>query len=108
MHAFMGGATVARQDVLPYSRTVGHRACLYGINSVGLRRRGFSQESVARLRHAFRILLQRGLNTTQALARLDAEGDLGPEVRNVVDFIRSSKRGVVLKRASRRQAGEDE
>jgi UDP-N-acetylglucosamine acyltransferase len=108
LHAFMGGATVARQDVLPYSRTVGNRACIYGINAVGLRRRGLSAQSIAQLRHAYRLLLQSGLNTTQALARLEAEGDLGPEVRNVVDFIRSSKRGVILKRQSRRPASEDE
>jgi UDP-N-acetylglucosamine acyltransferase len=108
LHAFMGGATVARQDVLPYSRTVGNRACIYGVNVVGLRRRGFSAEAIARLRHAYRILIQSGLNTSQALAQLDAEGDLGPEVRNVVDFIRSSKRGVILRRQSRRHGSEDE
>ncbi len=102
-HAFMGGATIATKDVLPYSMTVGNRADLFGPNAVGLRRRGFSPEAIAALRRAFRTLQSRQLNTTQALERLEA-GAPSPEVRVVVDFIRSSQRGVVL---TRRRAPEE-
>lgn len=104
-HAFMGGATVATKDVLPYSLTVGDRARVYGLNLVGLRRRGFSADAIAALRHAYRVLLQGRLTTRAALAQLEAEGDPSPEVALLLDFIRTSKRGVVLRR--RRGASGD-
>jgi UDP-N-acetylglucosamine acyltransferase len=105
-HGFMGGYTVATKDVLPYSKTVGNRACLYGVNTVGLQRRGFSTETIAAIRHAFRMLLQARLNTTAALERLDDEPPV-PEVRLLVEFIRGARRGVVLKRHSRVHLPED-
>jgi UDP-N-acetylglucosamine acyltransferase len=97
-HAFMGGATVATRDVLPYSMTVGDRARVFGLNLVGLRRRGFSPEAIAALRQAYRVLLQSRLPLAAALARLEAEGPGTREVAFLVDFIRTSKRGVVLRR----------
>jgi UDP-N-acetylglucosamine acyltransferase len=97
-HAFMGGATVATRDVLPFSLTVGDRARIYGINVVGLRRRGFPAEALAALRQAYRVLLQSRLELKEALRRLEAEGPHTPEVGQLVEFIRSSKRGVVLRR----------
>ena len=97
-HAFMGGATIATKDVLPFSMTVGNRARIFGLNLVGLRRRGFSAETLSALRQAYRILLQSHLNTSQALRRLAAEGPRTDEVKQLVDFIRESKRGVVLRR----------
>ncbi len=103
-HAFMGGATIATKDVLPYSLTVGNRANLFGPNAVGLRRRGFPAEAIAALRRAFRTLQSRQLSTTQALERLEAETPT-PEVRVVIDFVRSARRGVVLTR--RRPGSED-
>ncbi len=106
-HAFLGGYTVATKDVLPYSKTVGNRACLFGVNSMGLVRRGFPAEAIAAIRRAYRVLLQSRLNTTAALARLEAEGPCTSEVRGLVDFIRSAKRGVIVKRRSRRPAPEE-
>lgn len=97
-HAFMGGATVATRDVLPYSMTVGDRARVFGLNLVGLRRRGFAPEAIGALRHAYRVLLQSRLPLAAALARLEAEGPHTPEVDFLVDFIRGSRRGVVLRR----------
>jgi UDP-N-acetylglucosamine acyltransferase len=97
-HAFMGGGTIATKDVLPFSMTVGNRARIFGLNLVGLRRRGFPAEAVAALRQAYRVLLQSRLNTHEALRRLDAEGPHTPEVDLLIDFIRSSKHGVVLRR----------
>jgi UDP-N-acetylglucosamine acyltransferase len=97
-HAFMGGATVATRDVLPYSMTVGDRARVFGLNLVGLRRRGFAPEAIGALRHAYRVLLQSRLPLAAALARLEAEGPHTPEVDFLVDFIRASRRGVVLRR----------
>jgi len=106
-HAFTGGYTVAIKDVLPYSKTVGNPACIYGMNRVGLARRGFAPESVAAIRAAYRVLLQSRLNTSEALARLEAAGIRSAEVRTLVDFIRSSKRGVTLKRRHRHLFAED-
>jgi UDP-N-acetylglucosamine acyltransferase len=106
VHGFLGGYTVATKDVLPYSKTVGNRARIYGVNTLGLTRRGFSPEVIAAIRHAYRVLLQSRLNTTDALARLEAE-PLIPEVRVLVDFIRSARRGVVLKRATRHHLSEE-
>jgi UDP-N-acetylglucosamine acyltransferase len=103
-HAFMGGATVATRDVLPYSLTVGDRARLHGVNLVGLRRRGFSAEAIGALRQAFRILMRK--NTSQAVRTLEADGRQTPEVANLLEFIRTTKRGVVVR--PREGNGEDE
>jgi UDP-N-acetylglucosamine acyltransferase len=97
-HAFMGGATVATKDVLPYSLTVGNRAHLFGANVVGLRRRGFSPEAVAALRRAFRALSRPGTTPSRAIEELRAEGPLTPEVATLVEFVARAKRGVVLAR----------
>ena len=107
-HSFVGGFTVVTKDVLPYSKTVGNRARIYGINTVGLTRRGFTRESLAALKEAYRLLLQSRLNTTEAVARLEAEGPRTPEVRTIVEFVRSSPRGVILKRRRRHAARVEE
>src|SRR6185503_4848737 len=86
-HAFVGGYTVATKDVLPYSKTVGNRARIYGVNTVGLARRGFTAEQTDAIRRAYRVLLQSRLNTSSALARLESEGPHTPEVRALVEFI---------------------
>jgi UDP-N-acetylglucosamine acyltransferase len=94
----MGGATIATKDVLPFSLTVGNRAHLYGANVVGLRRRGFSADSINALRRAFRTLSRPGTTTARAIASLRAAGPLVPEVETLVRFVAESKRGVVLAR----------
>jgi UDP-N-acetylglucosamine acyltransferase len=100
-HAFIGGYSVVTKDALPYAKTVGNRARIYGINTIGLIRRGFSPDAIAKLRRAYRILLHS--NTSRAVAQIDRDPTLqSGEVRYVVDFIRSSKRGVGLRRPSRR------
>jgi UDP-N-acetylglucosamine acyltransferase len=105
-HAFLGGYTVATKDVLPFSKTVGNRARIYGANSVGLARRGFSPDAIAAVRRAFRVLLVSRLNTQDALTRLEAEGPLTSEVQAMVEFIRTSQRGVILKRGTRASGDE--
>ena len=107
-HAFMGGATIATKDVAPFSLTVGNRAHFFGVNGIGLRRRGFSPEAIVALRQAYRVLGQRGRPLAEALSRLEAEGPHTAEVRTVVEFVRTSKRGVVLERRGGVAAGEAE
>ena len=101
--AFVGGYSVVTKDALPYAKTVGNRARIYGLNTVGLHRGGFSTETIAKLKATYRYLLQSKLNTTRALSWIDKDPTLRcPEVQYLVDFIRTSKRGVNLRRPPRR------
>ncbi len=97
-HAFVGGGSRIAKDVPPYCRAVGNpSARLYGLNAVGLDRRGFPREVRLRLRHLYRTLFQSNLNLSQALARVEADPALrSPEVGYVVEFIRNSQRGVIV------------
>jgi UDP-N-acetylglucosamine acyltransferase len=100
-HAFIGGYSVVTKDALPFAKTVGNRARIYGINTIGLVRRKLPQDAIAKLRRAYRHLLHS--NTSRALAQIERDPSLRcDEVQYVVDFIRSSTRGVVLRRPSRR------
>jgi UDP-N-acetylglucosamine acyltransferase len=102
-HAFVGGYSVVTKDALPYAKTVGNRARIYGLNTIGLMRRGFTQEVVGKLKRAYRYLLQSRLNTTRALKQIEQDATLAcPEVQYLVDFIRSSQRGPLLRRPTRR------
>ena len=102
-HAFVGGFSVVTRDALPYARTVGNRARVYGVNTIGLVRRGFSPSVITQLKRVYRYLLQSKLNTSQALARIQADKTLlCAEVDYLVNFIRSSERGVSLRRPGRR------
>jgi len=95
-HAFIGGGTTITQDVLPFSKTSAERNThAFGMNSVGLERRGFSKERIGKIHHAYKVLLASKLNTTQALEKLKAEGDLGDDVAMLIRFIEASERGVI-------------
>jgi len=93
-YAFIGGGTIVTQDVLPFSKTSARRENkAFGVNSVGLERRGFSPDRIRSLQKAFRLLLVSKLNTTQALEKMrELEGD---DVALLVDFIERSERGVI-------------
>jgi UDP-N-acetylglucosamine acyltransferase len=103
-HAFIGGFSVVTKDALPFAKTVGNRpARSYGLNTIGLVRRRIPADVVAKLRQAYRYLLTSKLNTSRALAEIEQDPALQcEEVRYLIDFIRTSPRGVVLRRASRR------
>jgi UDP-N-acetylglucosamine acyltransferase len=95
-HAFIGGGTTITQDVLPFSKTSAKRESrAYGVNSIGLRRQGFSEDRLQKLHHAFKVLLASRLNTSQALDKLHAETDRSEDVEMLVRFIESSKRGII-------------
>lgn len=93
-HAFIGGGTIVTQDVLPFSKTSSRRENkAFGINTVGLQRRGFSPERIQTLQKVFRLLLVSKLNTSQALEKIkELEGE---DVKIVADFIERSHRGVI-------------
>jgi len=95
-HAFIGGGTTVTQDVLPFSKTSAERGThAYGMNSVGLERRGFSKERIRKIHHAYKVLLASKLNTTQALEKLKSEGYLGEDVALLMRFVEASERGVI-------------
>lgn len=97
-HSYIGGGTTITRDVLPYSKTSAERGvAAYGANSVGLQRRGFSAERVHQISRAFRILMSRKTNTTQALEKLRAQGELSDDVQALIRFIETSERGVIIK-----------
>jgi UDP-N-acetylglucosamine acyltransferase len=93
-YAFIGGGTIVTQDVLPFSLTSSRRENkAFGINKVGLARRGFTPERLNTLQKAFRLLLTSRMNTSQALEKIrEMEGD---DVKIVADFIERSHRGVI-------------
>lgn len=107
-YAFIGGYTVVTRDALPYAKTVGNRARIYGLNSIGLERRGFSRELLTKLRKAYRQLIHH--NTSRAIDLIQKDPSLQvPEVQYLVDFIKTAeKRGVILRRPSRKSDADDE
>jgi len=94
--AFVGGYSVVVKDAPPFAIIQGNHAKCYGLNRVGMRRRGYAKEVIENLNHAYRLLLSSKLNTTQALERIREEISGCEEVDLLVEFIESSKRGVVL------------
>lgn len=95
-YAFIGGGTICTQDVLPYSLTSAKReARAYGINKIGLERRGFSEARLKALQHAYRTLLASRRNTTQAIAQLRSEGASTDDVAYLIECVERSRRGVI-------------
>lgn len=95
-YCFLGSYTIVNKDILPYSKTTAPRPMeVLGPNKLGLERRGIPRQDVAELEKAFRLLSRSKLNTTQALAAIEAQGLASQHVRALVEFIRTSARGVV-------------
>jgi len=101
-YAFIGGFTVVTQDVPPFTKVAGMRPIkFYGLNSIGLRRRGFSNERIHALRDMIKILYYSDLNTTQALDKILSSFPPGEDREEIIGFIRASKRGIVKKTAEK-------
>ena len=95
-YAFIGGGTTITRDVLPFSKTAAARDThAYGLNAIGLERKGFTKERIAKIHHAYKVLLASKLNTSQALAKLKSEPNHGEDVDLLISFIESSERGVI-------------
>lgn len=95
-HAMIGGYCVITQDVLPYSMTaIDREPKIYGANRVGLERRGFTEQSIEALQKTFRLLTRSGLNTRQAIERIQHEVTSTPELDDLLGFIATSQRGFV-------------
>jgi UDP-N-acetylglucosamine acyltransferase len=95
-HSYIGGGTTITQDVLPFSMTSAARNThAYGMNKVGLERRGFSKERIRKIHHAYKTLLASKMNTSQALEKLKSEPDRSEDVDLLIRFIEASERGVI-------------
>ncbi len=95
LEAFVGGYSVIVKDALPFAISQGNHAKCYGLNRVGMRRRGYAKETIEKLHRAYHLLLSAKLNTTQAVEKIREEITGCAEVEMLVNFIEASKRGVV-------------
>jgi len=96
-HAFIGGYSVITRDALPYIKTVGDRnqAKIYGVNSIGLRRKGLPDSVIRKLKQVYRILFRSNLNTADALDRAREDEWTADEVSTLIHFIETSERGFI-------------
>jgi UDP-N-acetylglucosamine acyltransferase len=93
-YAMIGGQSAIVQDIPPYVSAAGNRAQLYGLNTIGLKRRGFSDQTINNLKRAYKIIFRSGFTIEDAFTRAIDEFPDSREVRYFVDFMRNSKRGV--------------
>lgn len=93
-YAFIGGASAVTKDVPPYVIAAGNRVELHGLNTVGLKRHGFSPKTLSLLKKTYRIIFRIGLTVNQAVERVKAEVEQVPEVVNFINFVMASQRGV--------------
>lgn len=94
-HAYVGGYTVATLDALPFVKTVGQKPACYGLNSIGLKRKGVPAETIRKLEAAYRILVRSRLPTPKAVEQIRAELAGDPDVDYLIAFVESSQRGVI-------------
>ncbi|MCK8516392.1 acyl-ACP--UDP-N-acetylglucosamine O-acyltransferase [Methylonatrum kenyense] len=94
-YAMLGGGTMAPMDIPPYAMASGNHARLYGVNRRGLQRHGFEADIIRQIRTAYRLLFRDGLRLNEALAAIEANAGLQSQpIRDLLDFIRTSKRGI--------------
>ncbi|MBQ4819191.1 acyl-ACP--UDP-N-acetylglucosamine O-acyltransferase [Aquimarina sp. MMG016] len=94
-HAFVTGGSLVRKDVPPFVKAAREPLSYVGINSIGLRRRGFSTEKIREVQNIYRILYQKNYNNSQAVAIIEAEMEATPERDEVLEFIKNSQRGIM-------------
>ena len=94
-HAFVAGGSLVRKDVPPFVKAAREPISYVGINSVGLRRRGFSAETIRQIQDIYRILYQKSYNNTQATLIIEAEMEATPERDEILQFIKDSQRGIM-------------
>ncbi len=93
-HCIIGGASAVNKDVPPFTMASGNHAKLYGLNQIGLRRRGFGEETISALKQAYRIMFRMSLLKKDAIRKVKGEVPDCPEVRQFLEFIEGSTRGI--------------
>lgn len=94
-HAFIAGGTLVRKDVPPFTKAAREPIAYAGINSVGLRRRGFDNDKINEIQEVYRYVYLRGLNNAEALQQIELNLPSSPERDEIIDFIRTSERGII-------------
>ena len=94
-HCMISGGTVTSKDIPPYIIAGKRPVAFGGVNIIGLRRRGFSNEKIDEIREIYKVIYYSGLNTTDACNKIESDFKESPEKRYIVDFIKSSKRGII-------------
>jgi UDP-N-acetylglucosamine acyltransferase len=94
-HALVSGGSLVRKDVPPFTKAGKEPISYIGINSIGLRRRGFHTEKIREIQNIFRLLYQKNYNTTQALEKIEAELEATRERDQIILFIKNSQRGIM-------------
>ena len=94
-HSFVAGGSLVRKDIPPYVKAAREPLSYVGINSVGLRRRGFEADTIKSIQNIYRILFQMKLNNTQAMRYIEAEVEATKERDEILSFIQNSKRGIM-------------
>ena len=94
-HAMISGGALVRKDVPPYVKAAREPLSFVGINSIGLRRRGFKDEKIQEIQNVYRILFQSNNNNTQAIAKIEGELSVSPERDEIISFIQNSGRGIM-------------
>ena len=95
-HSFIGGCSRVSKDIPPFLKAVGNPVRLYGLNTVGLQRSGMDEATIRELKRAYRLLFRSDLNVTQAMERVQNEIEASSEVRELIQFVEASERGVVI------------
>ena len=101
-YAYIGGFSVITKDALPWVKTVGQKPLCYGVNTIGLRRHGFDEDRIQLLEAVMRVLLRSGLNTSQAVKRIESDYPENGDVDYLLEYIRESDRGVLTAHPGRR------
>ncbi len=107
-HSMIGGTSKIRKDVPPYIKASKDPLSYIGINSVGLRRRNFSADIIYNINDTYRIIYQKGLNTTNAIKKVEEAIPASPERDKIINFIRTSERGIIKSCAVGSEEEEDE
>lgn len=94
-HSIIGGASAVTKDIPPYIMAAGNHAKPYGLNTVGMKRRGFKEETIMALKEAYRLIFRSSLLFTVAIERVKNEVADTSEVRHFIDFIQKSERGII-------------
>ncbi len=94
-HAMVSGGALVRKDIPPYTKAAKEPIQFVGINSIGLRRRGYKTEKIREIQNIFRIIYQKNYNTTQAIEKVEAEMEATRERDAIIQFIKNSKRGIM-------------
>ncbi|MCX6640101.1 MAG: acyl-ACP--UDP-N-acetylglucosamine O-acyltransferase [bacterium] len=94
-HAFVGGGFRVVKDIPPFIMSGNEPLKFEGLNTVGLKRRGFTAERISQIKHAYRLIYLSDLNVSQGIARIREEMEITPDIEHIIDFIEHSERGII-------------